>query len=47
MACSPSSSTVAIGTADGYVYFVEVTNVEKPRAIACMHMHKGPVLQIW
>ncbi|KAK3696874.1 hypothetical protein QZH41_003634 [Actinostola sp. cb2023] len=46
MACCPSSSTTAVGTANGYVYFVELTNIEKPRLIACVHVHQGPVLQI-
>ncbi|KAM7447734.1 Cilia- and flagella-associated protein 43 [Porites harrisoni] len=44
--CSPSSSTVAIGTPTGHIYFVEITNVEKPRLIYRSHFHNGPVLQL-
>ena len=46
MQCSPSSSTVAIGTLTGHIYFVEITNVEKPRLIYRSHFHNGPVLQL-
>jgi len=44
--CSPSSSIVAVGTLTGHVYFVEITDVEKPRLIYRSHLHNGPVLQL-
>ncbi|XP_068708688.1 cilia- and flagella-associated protein 43-like [Montipora foliosa] len=44
--CSPSSSTVAVGSLTGHVYFVEMTNAEKPRLIYRSHLHSGPVLQL-
>ena len=46
MQCSPSSSTVAVGCITGHVYFVEMTDVEKPRLIYRSHLHHGPVLQL-
>ncbi|KAJ7376946.1 Cilia- and flagella-associated protein 43 [Desmophyllum pertusum] len=46
MQCSPSSSTVAVGSLTGHVYFVEMTDVEKPRLIYRSHLHHGPVLQL-
>ncbi|PFX29198.1 cilia- and flagella-associated protein 43-like [Stylophora pistillata] len=46
MQCSPSSSTVAIGSHTGHVYFVEMTNIEQPRLIYRTHIHHGPVLQL-
>lgn len=46
MQCSPSSSTVAVGCMTGHVYFVEMTDVEKPRLIYRSHLHHGPVLQL-
>lgn len=44
--CSPSSSTVAIGSLTGHIYFVEMTNIEQPRLIYRIHIHHGPVLQL-
>ena len=46
MQCSPSSSTVAVGSMTGHVYFVEMTDIEKPRLIYRSHLHHGPVLQL-
>lgn len=46
MQCSPSSSTVAVGCMTGHVYFVEMTDVEKPRLIYRSHLHHGPILQL-
>ncbi|XP_031564143.1 cilia- and flagella-associated protein 43-like [Actinia tenebrosa] len=46
IACCPSSSTVAVGTASGSVYFIELTSVSQPRIIFCSYLHQGPVLQL-
>ena len=46
MQCCPSSSTVAVGSLTGHIFFVEMTTVEKPRLIYRSHLHNGPVLQL-
>ena len=46
MQCCPSSSVVAVGSLTGHIFFVEMTNVEKPRLIYRSHLHNGPVLQL-
>uniref|UniRef100_A0A8C5LP26 Cilia- and flagella-associated protein 43 n=1 Tax=Jaculus jaculus TaxID=51337 RepID=A0A8C5LP26_JACJA len=33
LACSPSTLSAAVGTVDGYVYFLDIVNVESPRLI--------------
>ena len=46
MQCSPSSNIVAVGSLTGHVYFVEMTNIDKPRLIFRSHLHNGPLLQL-
>ncbi|XP_054687133.1 cilia- and flagella-associated protein 43 isoform X1 [Grus americana] len=46
MACCPSSSSVAIGTKRGQVYFLDVTEVEAPRVIHRIFLSKFPLLSL-
>ncbi|XP_077991965.1 cilia- and flagella-associated protein 43-like [Glandiceps talaboti] len=46
IACSPSSKTVAIGTMSGDVYIIEFTNIDNPRIIQHLLVHRSPVLHL-
>lgn len=43
LACSPSSASAVVGTADGYLYFLDVHNVEAPRVIHTLFLSESPV----
>ncbi|XP_063194806.1 cilia- and flagella-associated protein 43 [Chroicocephalus ridibundus] len=46
MACCPSSSSVAVGTKMGQIYFLDVTKVEAPRVVHRIFLSKFPVLSL-
>lgn len=43
LACSPSSASAVVGTVDGYLYFLDVHNVEAPRVIHTLFLSESPV----
>ncbi|XP_023571341.1 cilia- and flagella-associated protein 43 isoform X2 [Octodon degus] len=43
LACSPSSLSAAMGTVDGYVYFLDVRSVESPRVVHKAFLSQAPV----
>ncbi|KAM7330332.1 hypothetical protein ACRRTK_011945 [Alexandromys fortis] len=43
LACSPSSASAVVGTVDGYLYFLDVHNVEAPRVIHRLFLSESPV----
>lgn len=43
LACSPSSPTAAVGTVDGYVYFLNILDVESPQMIHQAFLSQSPV----
>uniref|UniRef100_UPI002021EF95 cilia- and flagella-associated protein 43 n=1 Tax=Myodes glareolus TaxID=447135 RepID=UPI002021EF95 len=43
LACSPSSATAVVGTMDGYLYFLDIHNVEAPRVIHKIFLSESPV----
>ncbi|CAO2585808.1 Cilia- and flagella-associated protein 43, partial [Lemmus lemmus] len=43
LACSPSSATAVVGTMDGYLYFLDIHNVEAPRVIHSLFLSESPV----
>ncbi|XP_057276998.1 cilia- and flagella-associated protein 43 isoform X1 [Pezoporus wallicus] len=46
MACCPSSSSVAVGTKRGQIYFLDVTEAEAPRVIHRIFVSEFPVLSL-
>ncbi|XP_069737532.1 LOW QUALITY PROTEIN: cilia- and flagella-associated protein 43-like [Phaenicophaeus curvirostris] len=46
MACCPSSSSVAVGTIRGQIYFLDVTKAEAPRVVHRIFLSKFPVLSL-
>ncbi|XP_066933494.1 cilia- and flagella-associated protein 43-like [Clytia hemisphaerica] len=43
LACSPTSSTVFVGTACGCIVVIDVTEAESPRCVYQKKLHEGPV----
>ncbi|XP_038173912.1 cilia- and flagella-associated protein 43 [Arvicola amphibius] len=43
LACSPSSASAVVGTVDGYLYFLDIHNVEAPRVIHTLFLSESPV----
>ncbi|KAL6035111.1 hypothetical protein STEG23_025975, partial [Scotinomys teguina] len=43
VACSPSSLSAAVGTVDGYLYFLNIQNSESPRVIHRTFLSQSPV----
>ncbi|KAL1789130.1 cilia-and flagella-associated protein 43 [Sigmodon hispidus] len=43
LACSPSSLSAVVGTMDGYLYFLDLHNVESPRVIHRTFLSESPV----
>ncbi|XP_015722732.1 cilia- and flagella-associated protein 43 [Coturnix japonica] len=46
MACCPSSSSVAVGTGRGQIYFIDITKAEAPRVVHRISLSKFPVLSL-
>ncbi|XP_064519316.1 cilia- and flagella-associated protein 43 isoform X6 [Pseudopipra pipra] len=46
MACCPSSSSVAVGTKRGQIYFLDVTKAEAPRVVHRIFLSNFPVLSL-
>ncbi|KAM8806103.1 cilia- and flagella-associated protein 43 [Eudromia elegans] len=46
MACCPSSNSVAVGTKNGEIYFIDITEVETPRVVHRIFLSKFPVLSL-
>lgn len=43
LACCPSSASAAVGTENGYVYFLNVSDVESPQVISSVYLSQSPV----
>lgn len=43
LACCPSSSSAAVGTVDGYLYFLDTRDVESLRVITKSFLSESPV----
>ncbi|XP_053407637.1 cilia- and flagella-associated protein 43-like isoform X4 [Mercenaria mercenaria] len=46
IACSPMLHVCALGTAGGFIYYLDLTNVEEPRLIQGVKVYEGPVMQL-
>ncbi|XP_070541265.1 cilia- and flagella-associated protein 43-like isoform X2 [Ptychodera flava] len=46
IACCPSSKLAAVGTLSGHVYMIEFNNVENPRVVQRLAVHRTPVLHL-
>ncbi|NXJ12495.1 CFA43 protein, partial [Odontophorus gujanensis] len=46
MACCPSSNSVAVGTKEGQICFIDITRVEAPRVVHGIFLSKFPVLSL-
>ncbi|XP_065602261.1 cilia- and flagella-associated protein 43 [Cyrtonyx montezumae] len=46
MACCPSSNSVAVGTKEGQICFIDITRVEAPRVVHRIFLSKFPVLSL-
>ncbi|KAJ8789491.1 hypothetical protein J1605_022018 [Eschrichtius robustus] len=43
LACSPSSLSAAVGTEDGFVYFLDIQDVESPHSVHTAYLSESPV----
>lgn len=46
MASSPSSSLAVVSSLTGHLFFVDVSNPEKPRVIERLHVHQNAILEL-
>jgi len=43
MACSPMLHLCAVGTAGGFIFYIDLNNVENPRIVERVRVYEGPV----
>ncbi|KAL4232016.1 Cilia- and flagella-associated protein 43 [Mactra antiquata] len=46
LACSPMLNVCAVGSAGGYVYYLDMNNVEQPRIVQRVRVYEGPVTKL-
>lgn len=46
VACSPMLHVCAVGTAGGFIYYIDMNSVEEPRIVQAVRVYEGPVKQL-